>query len=296
MQNAAGLPTTNHDNDLPRDQNIFESGAIVMPAEENEGSDVDIEDTDTTQFQNTWAVSGERFQLRSDPAKKRKRDLASRYFGEEDDFSYLSLKPDSKSRPLWVDPVKGVIILETFSPSAAPAGDFLTTIAEPQSRPTHLHEYALTLHSLYAAASVGLSSQDIVGTLNRFLKTELPSSVEKFIWSCTKSYGKVKLVLKNNAYFVESTDTDILQILLKDEVIGRMRVNDSDHKIISAVEAKATMAVIPGTTNAAGVQQANLQIDAQRVDGASVHDVLSNEGDDESELDDTYMVHRFGIP
>ena len=38
------------------------------------------------------------------------------------------------------------------------------------------------------------------------------------------SYGKVKLVLKENRYFVESPHADVLQMLLKDSVIGPLRV------------------------------------------------------------------------
>ena len=58
------------------------------------------------------------------------RDSASHHFGEHD-FSYLSLKPDHDNRPLWIDPQKGRIILESFSPLATHAQDFLTTVAEP---------------------------------------------------------------------------------------------------------------------------------------------------------------------
>lgn len=36
---------------------------------------------------------------------------------------------------------------------------------------------------------------------------------------CTLSYGKVKLVLKHNRYFVESRHSDVIQKLLKDKVI-----------------------------------------------------------------------------
>ncbi len=36
---------------------------------------------------------------------------------------------------------------------------------------------------------------------------------------CTLSYGKVKLVLKHNRYFVESRHSDVMQRLLKDSVI-----------------------------------------------------------------------------
>ena len=51
---------------------------------------------------------------------------------------------------------------------------------------------------------------------------------------CTLSYGKIKLVLKDNKYFVESTHPDCLQKLLKDPVIQECRLR---HNILESVDA-----------------------------------------------------------
>lgn len=252
-------------------------------------------DREADKFVSSWAVSSSRFQNR---AKGSHQDAATRYFGKRD-FSYLHLKPDHHNRPLWIDPEKGIIVLERFSPLAEQATDFLITIAEPNSRPTFLHEYALTTHSLYAAVSVGLHPQDIINTLDRFLKTPLPDSIREFIESCTRSYGKVKLVLKNNKYFVESVDAELLQTLLKDEVIGKLRVHGSD-EITTTYAPTMGGLVIPGTKNAAGVQQANGLQAAEKKSGeksengkeADLYVSLNEEDDD----DDKEAVHAFEIP
>jgi len=52
----------------------------------------------------------------------------------DQDFSWLHLKPDHASRPLWISPEDGHIILEAFSPIAEQAQDFLVAISEPFSR------------------------------------------------------------------------------------------------------------------------------------------------------------------
>ena len=57
----------------------------------------------------------------------------------------------------------------THSPSS-PLSDFLIAIAEPLTRPDSIHEYRLTPHSLYAAVSVGLTTQTIVEVLQRMSK------------------------------------------------------------------------------------------------------------------------------
>lgn len=67
-----------------------------------------------------------------------------------------------------------------------------------------MHEYNLTPHSLYAAVSVGLETETIISVLNKLSKTKLPKEMIDFIHASTANYGKVKLVLKKNRYFIES--------------------------------------------------------------------------------------------
>lgn len=136
----------------------------------------------------------------------------------------LALKPDHQVRPLWIDPTDRRIILEKFSPLAEQALDFLVAIAEPISRPALIHEYRLTTFSLYAAISVGLETKDIISVLERLSKTPLPPSIRSFILTCTSSYGKVKLVLRQNRYFVESPEYGVLRRLLDDPVIGPLKI------------------------------------------------------------------------
>jgi len=139
------------------------------------------------------------------------------------DYSGLPLKPDHAARPLWVCP-DGRIILETFSPAARAATDFLIAVAEPLCRPAALHEYALTPHSLYAAVSVGLDAPTVEAVLGRLCKTALPPAVAAFIAACTGNFGKVKLVLRKGRFWVESPHPAILEELLADDVIAGARV------------------------------------------------------------------------
>lgn len=148
-------------------------------------------------------------------------------YGAKDYRAQLELKPDFSARPLYVAP-NGHIFLETFSPVYKNAHDFLIAIAEPVCRPEHIHEYKLTAYSLYAAVSVGLQTHDIIEYLRRLCKTSIPKGIEEFIRLCTLSYGKVKLVLKHNRYFIESPHPDILQKLLKDPVIQQCRLKRTE--------------------------------------------------------------------
>jgi DNA excision repair protein ERCC-3 len=81
----------------------------------------------------------------------------------------------------------------------------------------------------------------------------VPETIINFIRERTLSYGKVKLVLKHNKYYVESSHPETLQHLLKDKTIRDARVvsQASDaNKVATFTTAKAPVRgslVIPGT-------------------------------------------------
>ncbi len=244
----------------------------------------------------------------TDALKARRKDQPGTLDREDklrgiSNLSYLSLKPDHENRPLWVDAKKARITLESFSPLAVQAQDFLTTIAEPLSRPQFLHEYALSVHSLYAAVSVGLVPQDIINFLDRLSKTPLPEEVKTFILTCTQAFGKVKLVLKDNRFFLETPDNKVLQQLMKDEVIGAQRVEDAAG-IITEKAPKLGGVVIPGTKDAAGVRQrtgaqgSDQPPTSDQNDAAKEDDIFMTlrEDDDDDDNDDDMQIHSVEIP
>ncbi len=83
----------------------------------------------------------------------------------------------------------------------------------------------MTSYSLYAAVSVGLQTSDIIEYLQRLSKTKIHPKVLEFIKDSTLTYGKVKLILKQNRYFVEIKQDDVLKVLLNDSVIKSIVIN-----------------------------------------------------------------------
>ncbi|GLD98095.1 hypothetical protein PINS_up006792 [Pythium insidiosum] len=143
------------------------------------------------------------------------------------DFSTLNMKKDHAARPVWVCP-NGRIFLEAFSPIYKQAYDFLVAIAEPVSRPEFLHEYKLTPYSLYAAVSVSIETESILKVLERLSKNHVPEVIISFIRDCTLSYGKAKLVLHHNEFYVESLYPEVLRKLLEHEDIRAARVRETE--------------------------------------------------------------------
>lgn len=221
-------------------------------------------------------------------------DAVSKVFGRTD-YSYLKLKPDHFSRPIWISPLDSRIILESFSPLAEQAQDFLITIAEPISRPSHIHEYTITPPSLYAAVSVGLETDDIIAVLNRLSKVPVAETFINFIKRSTVSFGKVKLVLKHNRYFVESTQADILQMLLRDPIIGPLRILSSEHSV-TATGLVQSSAPAQGDLTIPGTKKPNDQEGENNEEG-KVEDIFAAVVGKKSEDDDDDMdtVHSFEI-
>lgn len=153
-----------------------------------------------------------------------------------------------------------------------------------------MHEYKLTPYSLYAAVSVGLEPDDIIEVLNRLSKVPVPKSVLDFIREYTASFGKIKLVLRQNKYFVESSHPEILQMLLRDEVIAEARIKPDGGAAVARPEAprpaRDAAAAAPAGEAAGGAPG-----------GASEHDLFSAVIGvyDADELDEDEAVHSFEI-
>jgi DNA excision repair protein ERCC-3 len=146
--------------------------------------------------------------------KKIKHNLdISSLFGNKD-YSGMLLKPNHHEKPLWVC-ANGHVFLDSSVKNYANITDFLIAIAEPVSRPENIHEYVLTRYSLYAAVSVKLETDYILSVLAEHSKTvEIPKEIIEFIQENTNQYGKAKLVLRHNRYFIESTYEGVLNDLL----------------------------------------------------------------------------------
>lgn len=139
------------------------------------------------------------------------------------DCSNLEMREDHDKKPLWVT-IDRIIILEAFHQLYQKAYDFLVAVAEPISRPKHIHRYQLTEDSLYAAVAVGMNTEMIIEALIFLCKTVVPAEVISFIKNTTKTFGKAKLVLKDNKYLIESYDVNVLKELLRNPEISSARI------------------------------------------------------------------------
>ncbi len=66
---------------------------------------------------------------------------------------------------------------------------------------------------------MGLETDTIIKTLSCFSKTALPQNLIDNLINFTRTYGKVKIVLNDQKYYIESPLTDVLDKLLANPVI-----------------------------------------------------------------------------
>ena len=75
--------------------------------------------------------------------------------------------------------------------------------------------------------ATNITTDAIIKVLERLSKNNVPKYVcHLFIQECTKRYGKAKLVLKHNNFFVESEHPSVLRELLRDLLISQARIAD----------------------------------------------------------------------
>ena len=155
---------------------------------------------------------------------------------EEKDWSDMIAKADHSSRPLFVGKNRHCF-LERFSPLFKYCEDFMIAISEPVSRCRHMNEYVMTQHSLHAAVSIGLTAETIILRLKMYSKTELDEgqgTVLDFIRSCTSVYGKVKMVIVDDRFYLETPRRAIFEKLTRDPVILSAKTGHEGQGLLAA--------------------------------------------------------------
>ena len=111
------------------------------------------------------------------------------------------------------------------------------------------------------------------------------SGIEEFIRLCTLSYGKLKLVLKQNRYFVETVHPDVMQTLLKDEVISQCRLRFDEQTPLTEDAVGKTGATFAGAT-ATPNDEESAQGEKESVpqDIVEFYEKIDRDEDDEAEV------------
>ena len=111
------------------------------------------------------------------------------------------------------------VLLEVDNPLFIPARNSLSRFAELEKSPEHIHTYRLSPISLWNAASLGYTSDEVLEDLTRFSKYELPQNIHFEITELMARYGKLKLTFEGDMLKLESDDELIITEIWNNERI-----------------------------------------------------------------------------
>lgn len=115
------------------------------------------------------------------------------------------------------------LLVDVHDPGFEEARAELTAFAELEKSPEHMHTYRLTPLSLWNAASAGLSSEEILATLDRFGRFPVPDNVRFFINDTISRYGKIRLLETeaDRQLFLDVPESAVRQELMTNKRVAK---------------------------------------------------------------------------
>ena len=102
------------------------------------------------------------------------------------------------------------MLLEVDNPKFVLARNALSRFAELEKSPEHIHTYRISPLSLWNAATLGLTSDEIIRWLEEYSKYDIPQNIIYEIKEHISRYGKLKLGMDGDRLKLESTDKNII--------------------------------------------------------------------------------------
>ena len=111
------------------------------------------------------------------------------------------------------------LLLDVHCETAETARQAIIAFAELEKSPEHIHTYRITPLSLWNAASAGLTPQDVVKTLKKYSRYEIPEGITEGFSLLMSRYGKIKLL-------ADKEDEFKLFLQIEDEAI-RLEIGEN---------------------------------------------------------------------
>src|SRR5512138_1117974 len=155
----------------------------------------------------------------------------------------MSINP---ANPLVVQSDK-TVLLEANNDLYPEARDALARFAELEKSPEYIHTYRITPLSLWNAAAAGLSAAEIVETLERYSKYDLPGNVRVDILDLVSRYGRLKLSKDGDWLRLSSSDRALIEEIVRHKHLAPLiqgRIDDTSLRIETANRGRVKQALI----------------------------------------------------
>lgn len=107
------------------------------------------------------------------------------------------------------------LLLEVNSPLFREVREALSSFAHLEKSPEYIHTYTLTPLSLWNAASLGITAEIAIDTLEKYTKYPIPQNVLDDIRELMGRFGKISLFRYDNQIVLKSDDEILLRELMK---------------------------------------------------------------------------------
>jgi DNA excision repair protein ERCC-3 len=111
----------------------------------------------------------------------------------------------------------GSILADIHTPDYEQVRPALARFSELERSPEHIHFYRITPLSLWNAAASGMSVNEILDTLSRYSRFDLPANVVRDVLQYVERYGKLQLVKYHDQLVLRAEDVALLDRVCADE-------------------------------------------------------------------------------
>lgn len=127
------------------------------------------------------------------------------------------------------------LLLEVNNPQYEQARDALARFAELVKSPEFIHTYQITPLSLWNAAAAGENAAEIITTLRRFAKFDLPPNIVADIGDYVGRYGRLRLVRRDGDLVLESDDEALIAQVWHNKQCRPLLVEQRDARALLVV-------------------------------------------------------------
>src|SRR5512133_3209555 len=120
------------------------------------------------------------------------------------------------------------VLLEVQNDLYEETRDALARFAELEKSPEYLHTYRITPLSLWNAASAGLTAAEIIASLERYSKYDLPSNVRIEVIDQVSRYGRLRMVRAGEHLALVSEDAALLAEIRRHKLVAPLVMEQTD--------------------------------------------------------------------
>jgi len=139
------------------------------------------------------------------------------------------------------------VLAEVDSPRYVEVRDHLARFAELIKSPEHIHTYRISPLSIWNAAAAGVEADEIVATLHRFSKYEVPPHVAVEVREYASRYGRLQLTRAGDHLVLIARDRPLAEEISRHKHVAPLlveRVSDVEFHVAPVDRGKLKQALI----------------------------------------------------